>query len=83
MPFIRAFAKIQTLDRMFIRGSYGKNWPSYLATETGALVQSERGYHTDPDPDERAWDIKWVWRLNENTLQVCIAYQVGTEDIIP
>ena len=83
VPFIRAFAKIQTLQKILIRGSYAKNWPSYLETETGAQVRAERGYHTEPLPTDRDWDVKWVRRLNENSLEVFIAYQVGTEDIIP
>lgn len=81
--FVRAFAKIQGLEKLIIKGFYAKHWPSYLKETMNAQVQIDPGRHIESRADDTAADVIWKRKLNEENFQSFIEYQGGTEDLIP
>jgi hypothetical protein len=83
LPFIRALAKIQGLEKIHIKGHYAKHWPSYLMAKTSAQVQAECGQYHQPGLDDDPKTIQRIQELNESNLLNFKEYQKGTEDLVP
>lgn len=80
LMFVRALAKLRGIEVLRIKGFYAKNWPSYLATETKALVLAQCGYHVA--------GIQWAsntrkGRRNMRNLRHFNQYQEETEYLFP
>lgn len=83
LPFVRALARIQGLEKLHIEGYYAKHWPSYLMDKTGAQVQAVCGHPLELSADDDAATEIWLCDLNEKNLHSFTEYQKGTEDLIP
>jgi hypothetical protein len=50
LDFVRALARIQSIEELFIDGYYAKSWPAYLERELGARVQAGTAFAGEEDP---------------------------------
>lgn len=57
LDFVRALGKIQTLEKLVIKGYYAKNWPAYLDENMGAQVQAICGLPCGQGREGREGDL--------------------------
>jgi hypothetical protein len=84
VDFVKALARLRTVDTLILKGFYAKPWPEYLRRATGADVQALAGYCRKLDGCySRQWDVNAVTLWNEETRDLFTNFQRGTEDLSP
>jgi hypothetical protein len=84
VAFVKALARLRTVDTLILKGFYAKPWPDYLRRATGADVLALAGYRRKLDGRcSRQWDLNAVTLWNEETEDLFANFQQGTEDLSP
>ena len=79
VSFVRALAKIQGLEELFITGYYAKNWPEYLERKTGARVRAIAGHGYDLTDVDKGLEDRFR-AINKDELERFEDYQ---EVVVP